>query len=182
MKLKTKLFFLSIISAVIFTTFSINAQSQSDTLTRFDFSKVQTAIAGKAGNSGSNQVGLPKTPSITAVILKMIFWLAVVLFLLAGAVYVFRKFASYGKKIGSRSSNLDILETAGIMPGKTLSLVRVADKVLLLGISQDTITCLTEFSGERALEMIQTTGKENAPKAVMQFSESLNFFMEKFKK
>jgi len=67
------------------------------------------------------------------------------------------------------------------MPGKTLALVRVSDRVLLLGLSQDSVRCLCEFEGPKALEIIQATDKGNMPRLMTQFSDHLNSFLDRFK-
>jgi flagellar protein FliO/FliZ len=181
---KGSLFFaLFVLSAACFSYFTVWAQdSSSGSATgSFDIAKVRSAAFGTASAGQSQKPDLPKTPSISGIITRMVLSLGIILLLLAGIVIIFKKIFYRGKSSGFRSGALDVLKTTSIMPGKSLSLVRIADKVLLLGIFQEGIRCLSEFEGEHAIEIIQATDKGNLPRPVSQFSESLNIFLDKFK-
>jgi flagellar protein FliO/FliZ len=71
--------------------------------------------------------------------------LVIILGLLFGVLILVRRhsFSLSGKK--SRSLNIDILTNQLILPKKYLSVVRVLDKVLVLGISENSITLLKEL-------------------------------------
>lgn len=173
---------LFVVSAVSPEFFSAYAQGDSASSTgSFDIAKVRDAVKGPPGFLDRSKKDLPKTPSITAVVVRMIISLAVILLLLAAGVYAFRRLTFKGRMSGHKSGTMDVLEIMNIMPGKTLALVRVQDRVILLGIFQDGMEPLSTFEGEKAVEIIKATDRGNTPNLLAHFSENLNAFTEKLK-
>jgi flagellar protein FliO/FliZ len=78
-------------------------------------------------------------------IIKAFIPLVLIIGLLFGVLILVRKysFSLGGKK--TRSSNIDVVYNQLILPKKYLSLVRVQDKLLVLGISENNITLLKEL-------------------------------------
>jgi flagellar protein FliO/FliZ len=78
-------------------------------------------------------------------IVKSIVPLVVVLGLLYGILLLVRKysFSLNSKKI--KNLHVDIVHNQLILPKKYLSLVRIKDKLLVLGISENNISVLKEF-------------------------------------
>lgn len=178
---KTALVLLFLISAGLaqdFTGFSKKKQSVGKS---FDIEKVRAATADRGTGKDNIQRPDRSVPSMGVMFGKILISLSIILLLLAGTVYLFRRFTWKGNVTSAKSGVMDVLETTSIMPGKSLSIVRVADRVLLLGIFQEGIRCLSEFEGEKALEIIQATDKGNGPSMMTQFSDNLNQFMGKFK-
>lgn len=93
------------------------------------------------GNSESNGAVLPS-------ILKMVSALVVVLFALYGSVYLLKK--GMGRKFsrGNTSNALEVLESTFVAPRKTVSLLRVANRSILIGITDQQISVLTELNEE----------------------------------
>lgn len=71
--------------------------------------------------------------------------LILILGLLLGALLLVRKysFSINGKK--SRLLKIDVVSNQLILPKKYLSVVRVQDKLLLLGVSEQSITLIKEY-------------------------------------
>lgn len=181
-KLKLFLIFLFVISAPWTSSFSVYAQNGKTEKKGFNIEKVRSAVRRSNTTADTaKKTKLPVTPNVTAVILRMVISLIVILLLLGVVVYVFRRIVLHGKSHASKEGLIDVLETTTIMPGKSLSLVRASDRVLLLGISQEGIRSLSEFNGEKAIEIIKSTNKGNTQKPLSQFSENLNVFLDKFK-
>jgi flagellar protein FliO/FliZ len=78
-------------------------------------------------------------------IIKSIVPLILILALLFGVWLLVRKysFSLTGKKL--RNLHIDVLHNQLILPKKYLSLVRVKDKLLVLGISENNISVLKEL-------------------------------------
>lgn len=85
-------------------------------------------------------------------IIKALLPLILILALLFFALIVVRKysFSINGKK--SKLLKIEVLNNHLIMPKKYLSVVRVQDKILLLGISENNITLLKEYDYNQSLE------------------------------
>jgi flagellar protein FliO/FliZ len=79
-------------------------------------------------------------------ILKSLVPIVVVLGLLYGILLLVRKysFSLNGKKI--KNLHIDIIHNQLILPKKYLSLVRIKDKLLVLGICENNISVLKEFN------------------------------------
>jgi len=78
-------------------------------------------------------------------IVKSIIPLLAVLGMLYGVLLLVRKysFSMSGKKI--KNLHIDVVHNQLILPKKYLSLVRIKDKLLVLGISENNISVLKEF-------------------------------------
>lgn len=79
-------------------------------------------------------------------IVKSLVPLVVVLGLLYGVLVLVRKysFSFGGKKI--KNLHVDVVHNQLILPKKYLSLVRIKDKLLVLGISENSVTLLKELN------------------------------------
>ena len=78
-------------------------------------------------------------------IIKSFLPLVIIFILLFGVLLLLKKysFSLSGKKM--QSLNVNIIHNQLILPKKYLSLVRVQNKILLLGISENNITLLKEL-------------------------------------
>jgi len=78
-------------------------------------------------------------------IIKSFLPLVIIFILLFGVLLLVKKysFSLSGKKM--QSLNINIIHNQLILPKKYLSLVRVQNKILLLGISENNITLLKEL-------------------------------------
>lgn len=101
-------------------------------------------------------------------ILKLVFPLFLIVALLYGVLLFVKKYQFRGSRISA--DNLKILTTMMLMPKKYLSVVKVNNKVLILGVSEQSITLLKEMNAEEF-----NLNDEN------QFSDNQNFF-DVFKK
>lgn len=175
------LLLLLVVSALAAPGFSVFAQARTSQVGDFDLSKVRRAVRARKSPAAAPAEKAVAAPNVSAIIMRMILSLSAVLLVLGGGVFLFRKIAYRGRATGFRAGLIDVLETSAVMPGKTLALVRASDRVLLLGISQNNMQPLSEFSDDKSLEIIQQSSKGPAGKPLTQFSESLNIFLDKFK-
>lgn len=85
----------------------------------------------------------------TVSIIKMLAALVVVIGCIYLAIYLLKKLMGR-RYAGNRKDHLlEILETAYIDPKKSLSLVRVADRSVLIGVTDNQISMLTELDSEK---------------------------------
>lgn len=85
-------------------------------------------------------------------IIKSLFPLVAIILLLFGVLVLVRKysFSFSGKKF--QNLHVDILHNQMIIPKKYLSLIRVKNKVFVLGISENNITLIKEFEYDEQFE------------------------------
>lgn len=78
-------------------------------------------------------------------LLKALLPLILILGLLFGAMMLLRKYSFRGKGKDSGILKIRVLNNKMIMPKKFISVIRVEDKLLVLGLSESSITLLKEF-------------------------------------
>jgi flagellar biosynthetic protein FliO len=101
--------------------------------------------------------GLVGQSAATVSILKMLAALVVVIVCIYVAIFLMKKLMG-PKYRGSRKARvLEILETAYIDPKKSLSLVRVADKSVLIGVTDNQISMLTELDPQVTMNLTKPT-------------------------
>lgn len=105
-------------------------------------------------------------------VLKSFIPLVLILGLLFGALILVRKysFSLNGKKL--RSVNVDVIYNQLILPKKYLSLIRVQDKLLVLGISENNITLLKELD-YNSFQDAEAITKDTKPNFVDIFKQNL---------
>ena len=87
-------------------------------------------------------------------ILKMVSALVVVVVCIYLSVALLKK--AMGKKLSANKTcnSLEVLETTYLAPRKSLSLVRVAEKSVLLGVTDNNISVLTELDAEETVDLL----------------------------
>ncbi|MFH1620332.1 MAG: flagellar biosynthetic protein FliO [bacterium] len=73
---------------------------------------------------------------------------------------------------------VQVLESAFVAPGKTINLVKILDRVLVLGVAQNNISFLTEFDGQGSQRLLQKEA-EMQNKGIPAFSQAINQFLKK---
>lgn len=104
-------------------------------------------------------------------IIKSFLPLVIMFMLLFGVLLLLKKysFSLSGKKM--QSLNVSIIHNQLILPKKYLSLVRVQNKILLLGISENNITLLKEM--EDTLQDNNDFLKEDKPNLIEIIKQNL---------
>lgn len=80
-------------------------------------------------------------------IIKMISALCLVVFAIYGTIWLLKRMTTRHRR-GAKQGLLEVVETAYLGPKKTVSLVRVAGKSVLIGSTDSQISMLTELSEE----------------------------------
>ena len=116
----------------------------------------QSSEAGATSGEveGSSQGFTPVAAmSATSSIIKMVSALVVVVICIYGAVFALKKLM--GRKVTGRGSQgvLEVLETAHLGPKKMISVVRVADRSVLIGVTENQISLLSELDEEKTAMM-----------------------------
>ncbi len=122
-------------------------------------SPMATAAVGDSLSAAAQPApGDPVGSGVAAIsIFKMILALAVVIIAIYGGIYLLKRLTSRKHSSRSGTSLLEVLETAYIDPKKSLSLVRVANKSVLIGVTDNQISVLTELDPQ-----LTTTALESA--------------------
>ena len=112
-------------------------------------------------------------------IVKMISALMVVLVCIYVALYLLKRLA--GRRAGANGGNgaLEVLETSYVAPKKTVSLVRVADKAVLIGVTDNGISMLTELDAQQTEALL---AEKSATPSSDSFRKILGSATEKIRK
>jgi flagellar biogenesis protein FliO len=80
------------------------------------------------------------------VLVKTLLSLAAVLGLMVGLVFLLRKFLSIGGRVSSSEIDIRVLGTRTLQPKRSVCVIGVLNKVLVVGISEQGMHTLTEFA------------------------------------
>ncbi|MCM2271319.1 MAG: flagellar biosynthetic protein FliO [candidate division Zixibacteria bacterium] len=117
------------------------------------------------------------TSTATSSIIKMITALAVVVVCIYVGIWLLKKLTSRRYSNGRKALMLEVLETAYIDPKKSLSLVRVADRSVLIGVTDNQISVLTELDTELTKAAMEAASKGTQGES---FSTMLKSATQKF--
>ena len=92
--------------------------------------------------------------------MKMISMFAVVLGLMFLIFFGFKKYVLKNTAFGGGNKLVSVLGTWFLGPKKNIALVEVAGEVLVLGISQENITLLSNITSDEKIEEIRNTGNK----------------------
>ncbi len=87
-------------------------------------------------------------------ILKMLSALVLVIAALYGGLYLLKKMMTNRRFAASQDAALEVLESAYVGPKKMLSLVRVGKKAVLVGVTDQQISLLTELDADETAVLL----------------------------
>jgi flagellar biosynthetic protein FliO len=103
--------------------------------------------------------------SLTGPLLKLLVALVVIVAAIYGFLYLLRRMMGV-RMAGNRSSRLiEVLETTYIAQKKSISLVRYADRAVLIGVADNSVSVLAELDSEttgKIMAEIASSGKAGA--------------------
>jgi flagellar protein FliO/FliZ len=112
-----------------------------------------TVTALTDGNTKGGTTEFPMSAPIGAVI-KMVSALVVVVICIYGGIYLLKRMMYGRNRHKSREALLEVIESAHVGPKKTISLVRVADRSVLIGVTENQISVLTELDADETAVII----------------------------
>lgn len=104
-------------------------------------------------------------PSLGSAVIEMLGGLALVLAILIGLYWALRRFAP-GRAAGRSMGGLRLVGRLPLGPRKYLGLVKVADKVLVIGVSEASITTLAIIDDPEQVALLSAGDKKAFGKAM----------------
>ncbi|MBN1309552.1 MAG: flagellar biosynthetic protein FliO [Chitinispirillaceae bacterium] len=143
----------------------------------FNIAKVQKAA--RLNDDGGGETAPPAAPreSITAVVLRMMLYLGIVVLLILAVAWFVRK--SGLKPLRGGGGAMDVVETLAMGQNRMLVLVRIMDEIYLVAQTPSTVTLLDKIGGQKALDIISAS---KGGGTVLPFRDAFNNFMGKIKK
>jgi flagellar biosynthetic protein FliO len=87
-------------------------------------------------------------------LLKLVSALVIVIVCIYAGVYLLKRLMGKRYSGNGQHNLLEVLETTYVAPKKSVSLLRVADKSVLVGISENQMTVLTELDRDQTREVL----------------------------
>jgi flagellar biosynthetic protein FliO len=151
----------------------------------FDIEKVRKAAGNESAvlspdspNANRGSVPARATENWGLVILRITIYLAITIGAIFLVIWGIKRIGLAGRsKIGGGS--MDVLEALPLGPNRSIILVRVVDKVYLIGQTQNGMNVLETIEGQKALELISST---KGVVSMGQFKEVFGSFMGRFRK
>jgi flagellar biosynthetic protein FliO len=139
------------------------------------FAAQDSTVQASGAVSASDQV---TDTGATGAIVKMIGALLLVILIAYGALWLMKRFM--GRRYGHRPGGgaLEVIESTYVGPQKTISLVRVGNRAVLVGVTDQQVSTLTELSEEETQEIMTC---ETVPVRRESFAQTLSSAAEKIK-
>ncbi len=147
-----------------------------------DYSAAERGFQSASQTSSSldeNTAGdLGGAPSVMPSLIRIISALVIVIGAIYGGLYLLKKMMGRKYSGVKQNSHLEVLETIHIAPKKTISLVRVGEKSVLVGATEASLSLLTELSQAATARILETTETAPAPES---FGNLLKMAVDKVK-
>lgn len=114
-------------------------------------------------------------------ILQFVTACLIFVFVLVICVFTTRFVGNFNKQQYS-NKNVQVIETIRIANNKYIQLLLVGEVYLVVAISKDQITLLTQLTKEELPEIVRAGGLENQPSFSGAFKESFSSVLERMKK
>jgi flagellar protein FliO/FliZ len=187
---KLRLLFSTLIIALLF---NVTPSAERDTLPQSQpivsaekWEKLQNAMTGSvADTAATNKVTYKSMDSgrIMILTLKIMFYLAIIIALLYIGLKAFKK-----KMMGGSGSNrgsgryLEVLENKLIGSQKHVTLVKVGNRILVLGVAEGGVNLLSQIDNPEEIKILLSGNSQNENGVTGSFSETIDAFLSRFKK
>jgi flagellar biogenesis protein FliO len=152
----------------------------------FDMEKLRSELlSANSGASPADSVKYRSSGSKEAIMvtLKVMFYIGLISVILYYAIRIIKSGAAgrgWSKRLGGRS--IEVLESVSMGGNKTISLVKIADRVLLLGVSEKEINALADFREKESVAAIMKTNGDSSQAVASGFSQTVNSFLGRLRK
>ncbi len=125
-------------------------------------------------------VAIPEEVNIGELIAKIVFGLIFIIVLIVVLVYLMKKLQGGSFNKLTQGTEIEILEVAPLGQQQKIVSVKVLSKVLVLGVTQQSINTLTTLEDEDAQAYLREAMQTGISSG--QFSQSVNQLLSKFKR
>ncbi len=165
-----------ILAVALIGLFAVNVDRAGADKMSALYSKQSSGVDSTLGTSSALTGG-----SAAGSIFKMLSALVIVIACIYLGIYLLKKLM--GRKYGgySKDNLLQVIETTYVGPKKTVSLVRVADKAVLIGVTDNTISVLTELDEAKTAEIMPAVAAEESKEPFSRFLTSASVRLKEFR-
>jgi flagellar protein FliO/FliZ len=141
----------------------------------FLFSGAYFLLFGKQYQDGSVAQS-DSSPSFLVLLFKTILLLGFIIVLIYGILYLLKRFV-YQKNFGKSSKSIEMLEFSPLIGKKSLCVVKVVDRILVLGVSESGINKLSEIDDVEVQKKWLSSLNPQSVKKSGNFAEYLQNFI-----
>jgi flagellar biosynthetic protein FliO len=107
------------------------------------------------------------------IFVKMILSLGAVLALMFGLLYVLKRYVMPGAQAPGQRLDIEVLGRKALQPKKSVVVLKIADRVVVVGVSEQGMQTLTEFSAEECGQVESMLPHAAAPAGTAGFAAHL---------
>lgn len=123
------------------------------------FDQSSTAAVDQSNAPGAASA-TDMTGSLLPTMAKMVSALVLVIAGIYFGIYGLKKLSTRGSARAGKSGNLELLETTYVAPKRTISLVRVGERSVLIGVTDQNISVLSELDKDETAELLKSEPTE----------------------
>jgi len=175
---KNKKIFMAVI-VMIAVSFNFYSQEQTNSPETETTSEIQastdTEVDTYFSEENSNTAADFKAPSTAGTIIKMIIFLILVIALIYGLMWFFKKKSNFSK---SDDDFMRRVSSLSLAPGKSVEIVTLLEHAYILGVTDNNINLLGEIEDKELVDALNLNfDKKQTVKKPMNFSDVLDMFM-----
>lgn len=164
---------------MIAVSFNFYSQEQTNSPETETTSEIQastdTEVDTYFSEESSNTAADFKAPSTAGTIIKMIIFLILVIALIYGLMWFFKKKSNFSK---SDDDFMRRVSSLSLAPGKSVEIVTLLEHAYILGVTDNNINLLGEIEDKELVDALNLNfDKKQTVKKPMNFSDVLDMFM-----
>jgi len=133
-----------------------------------------------ANGAGPELLQQTEEVSVSALVIKTVFGLLFIVVLIVVLVYLMKKLQGGKFNRLTQGTDIEILEVAPLGQHQKIVSVKIQSKIMVLGVTQQTINTLTTLEGEDAQRYLMSATQTGITSG--QFSQTVNQLLSKFKR
>jgi len=118
-------------------------------------------------------------PNLSLLLFRTLLCLVVVVGMIFLMIFMLRKFLYRNKRTGDE--HLKVLGSTFLGPKKSVCLVKVMDRILVLGVTESSITLLSEMGGDAALQVLESLSQKETGASSKGFPYYLNSILKRIR-
>ena len=141
--------------------------------------QVSSGNTGHGDVEASNHFGNQENTSLVWPVVKMLSALVIVIVAVYLAMFALKKLSNRKAAGTAAPGSLDLMQTVYVGPHKTVSLVRVGGRSVLVGVTDQNISLLTELTPQETEELTVDTSEQPGTYGALNFSGILDTARDK---
>lgn len=130
---------------------------------------IESLAQSSAPDNESSTSALGSSATVMPSVLRILSALVIVIGSIYGGLYLLKKMMGRKYAGNKKYGNLEVLETIHIAPKKTVTLLRVGGKSVLVGATEGSMSLLSELTNAETSKILKTVETAPAPESFSNF-------------